>query len=446
MVTIDPRRVERQDAALSSQVPGDVPVFRTHDLDPAKWLDALSPAAPPPAAERGTDSGAGPAPAPAGARRLWASFKRRVRQLLTDSPDSHLFWCPFAFLRAARIVLSQRVDVIYCSSPPHSSHLVAYLIARLFSKPYVLDFRDPWSVRGSHTPPVGKLRSVLALETLAKKAIVRKAAAVIAVSPGERNELRTEYPDLPAGRFVDITNGYDPSDFAGAAIAETRSSRLTLTHAGTIYPGAGAEFFEGLERLVRDHPGVERRLRVNLIGEIADEYAGRIKDLERAGVIHVHGTQPHATTLRMVLGSDVLIILLGGSGFLASEIPAKTFEYLYAGRPVLAISREGDLTEILRTSGLGIVVPPGSSDQVARALWTLCNDHDAGTLKRAPNTAYIRSFERSALAAKLAAVLDGAKQFAVTGRTVAVPAGPADLRSAADDAGTRPAVLAGRGR
>jgi len=239
---------------------------------------------------------------------------------------------------------------------------------------------------------------------------------VICVSQGERDELRAEFPELPEERFTHITNGYDPADVAAEGAAPEPLARLTLIHAGTIYPGIADEFFQALERLVAQDRNTARSMQVQLLGEIALEYAETVAELEAAGIVKAHGLQPHGATLRMVRASDVLLILLGGKKFLPSHIPAKVFEYLHAGKPILAIAAEGELPRIVRQSGLGIVVPPQSVDAVVGALRALLADYAAGRLARSPNHSYIRSFERAALAEKLASVLDGVMQTGLARR------------------------------
>jgi glycosyltransferase involved in cell wall biosynthesis len=112
----------------------------------------------------------------------------------------------------------------------------------------------------------------------------------------------------------------------------------------------------------------------------------------------------------MVHSSDVVVILMGGTKYLPSHLPSKAFEYLHAGKPILAIAAEGELAQLVRQSGLGVTVPPQSVASVIDALRVLLADHAAGRLAKTPNQAYIRGFERAALAEKLARVLDGVMQ------------------------------------
>ena len=402
------------DENLLRQVPPEVVVHRTLDFDPSKWEDKLTElklrrsmrAA---SNIHGEQAPVGVRPA-AEAVGAFGRLKQFIKTVLKDSPDSHIFWVPFAILRGVAILLTERIDVIYSTTPPHSTHLAAYVLAKCFRKPYVLDFRDPWYVCGSVQSPGNKIPALLKLETRAKRAIVRGAAKVICVSKGERDELRAEFPEADHEHFTYITNGYDPQDLAPAGAVVDRSPRLSLIHAGTIYPGIAGEFFEALRRLVETDPVTARLMQVQLLGDIASDYVDAVRLLESAGIVEAHGVQPHARTLQMVQASDVPVILMGGTKFLPSHLPAKVFEYLHAGKPILAIAGEGEVTEILRQSGLGIVVRPHSADSVADALRDLVADHAAGRLTRVPNESYIRSFERAALTERLACVLDAVKE------------------------------------
>jgi glycosyltransferase involved in cell wall biosynthesis len=254
-----------------------------------------------------------------------------------------------------------------------------------------------------------KLPWMLKWERFMKRVIVRNAAKVITVSEGERKELREEFPDLKADHFAFITNGYDPMDFLHVRTLQKTYRKLTLSHVGTIYGGIAGEFLAALQRLVREQPGIGEKLEVRLVGDIAHEYLETVRKLEAAGVLRVYGLRPHGECLQIVSESDVLLILLGGKKFLPSHIPAKVFEYLHAGKPILAIARDGELTEIVKQSGLGIVVSPESSEKLAQTMLDLCMDHAAGRLVKIPNQPYIRSFERAALTEKLAAILNEVK-------------------------------------
>jgi len=407
------------DERLLAQLPSHIDVHRTCDIDPAKWEDRLAQRK----LRRQRDLAQSGRPGQTGsnaqgsqpASTILGRLKGFLKALLKNSPDSHIFWVPFAFMRGAWIILTRPVDVIYCSTPPHSSHIAAFLLAKAFGKPYVLDFRDPWYVCGSVREPAGKVESLLRIETWLKKRIVRGARHVICVSKGERDEMRAEFPEVEEARFSFITNGYDPADLVEECHGGFASGRLVIIHAGTLYPGVAGSFFEALERQHAEDPDLHRRLEVRLLGDIASDYDDPLRRLQEWGIVRVYGSIPHAEALRMIRGSDVLVILMGGGTFLPSHIPAKTFEYLQAERMILAIAGSGELSEIVRRSGLGVVVSPDSVEEIASRIGELCAAREAGPLPVSPDRVYISTFERQKLAGKLAGILDSVSTSAGAG-------------------------------
>jgi glycosyltransferase involved in cell wall biosynthesis len=404
VLTIDPRNVPHKDARLLAQMPAGAPIYRTLDIDPAKWLRARGMRKLRAAAARGetvpTDASEGPVPQRPG---LFKRFKQLVNAMLTDSPDSHIFWVPFAVAKGLRVIRRERIDVVYCSAPPHSSHVIAYLLGKLTGRPYVLDFRDPWVTDKRDQSPAAYYRFLSAAERWLKRVVVRSAALVIAATEGERNELYDELPGLDGQRLTHITNGFDPSDFEGLAPSGARRSKLVLTHSGTIYPRIADELFDALEHLVAHEPDIGRRIEVNLMGDVVYDYQPRVDALAAAGVLRAHGLKTQSEAIQMLLDSDVLLILRGARGhFPPSHIPAKIFEYIHVGKPILSVAADGELAKIARRSGLGIIVPPGEPLALAEQIQALAARHVEHGLEAAPDRGYIDGFHRRALAATLA--------------------------------------------
>ena len=107
------------------------------------------------------------------------------------------------------------------------------------------------------------------------------------------------------------------------------------------------------------------------------------------------------------LGRASVLLLLQASKDTVDLVPAKLFEYLRAGRPVLALAPPGATAEVLRDTGGGWVVDPadmgGLRDAVVRAYraWT------SGALgELSANSAVLKQFSRERLAAALAGQFD----------------------------------------
>ena len=414
VLTIKPRATAFQDERLTHQLPENLEVHRTRDVDGVEWMTKA--AAWWHRLRKRTDAAAGsPASAPAGEPGKAAPgrldrFKALIDRLLLETPDSHLLWVPIAFMRGARILLTRRVDVVYSSSPPHSSHLTGYLLAKIFRKPHVTDFRDPWVING-HSNGVSRGDVLKRWQLRARRAVLTNAAKITVVSPGEPQELRTTVPELDYGRIAVVTNGYDPEDFPSGDDVAPDPARFTMTHAGTIYRETGRAFFDALERVVEQDPQLCQTLRLNLVGDIDPAHAEAIGRLEASGVVRALGLQPHHLTLGLLRGSDVLLLLQRGGTSRASHLPAKVFEYLHIGKPIFAIGADGALRELLESSGLGMTADPDDVEGIAEAIRVLCRNVRRGHLRLLPNRAYIERFDRRALTERFARVLDEAAAY-----------------------------------
>lgn len=406
VLTIDPKNVAHKDEKLLDQLPNYVDVYRTFDIDPAKWSTRKATTV---ATEGQAQTASSIESASTDQRRpgrIKAWLKTVAKTILIDSPDSHIFWVPFAIAKGGYVVIKHKVDVIYCSSPPHSSHLIAFVLGKTLRKPYVLDFRDPWNVHKADGDTNLIVRGLYKLEAATKKLIIRNAAKIISATQGERDELKNEFPELDDDRFTFITNGYDPVDFEGIAPNTKTSDKLHITHAGTIYSGVGKEFFAALEKILDEDPHIVNALQVQLLGGKADEYNVTVNRLAAAGLVKDYGLQPHEEALKLLLGSDVLLILRGGLQFKSSHIPAKVFEYMGIGKPILAITSEGGLSEIVEKSQHGIIIPPSSVTKVKECILDLCARHKSNQLHMQGDKNYIKSFERESLTRELAMQLN----------------------------------------
>lgn len=404
VITIKADAVQFTDPHLGAELPAGIKIHRTRDWDPLKWLLRRKRATAAPEMDQGPRMDRS-APRPTIGPRI----KRALLQVLTASPDSHLFWVPFAVARGVRVLLKEKVEAIFCSSPPHSSHLAAWILSKCFRIPYISDFRDVWILEGASEATAGKMAMAVRWETFLRRLIVRGASRLIAVSPGERMDLVEQYPEVGVhGRCVVITNGYDADDFAHIKSKPGRTAKFVLTHAGTVYTGTAEEFLRAVYSLVTTDPSMKERLEVRFVGAVDEEYQDMVMRMGLGAVVTLHGLLPHRSALQWATDSDVLLILAGGDRFRASHVPAKVFEYLHCGKPILAVTRKGDLSDILDRSGLGVVVPPHDGEALVGKIRELAQAKERGMPVARPNLEYIRRFERRAQAEQLVCVLEEA--------------------------------------
>jgi hypothetical protein len=98
-----------------------------------------------------------------------------------------------------------------------------------------------------------------------------------------------------------------------------------------------------------------------------------------------------------------------------AAVPAKLYEYLRAGRPILALTDSaGETAATLERAGGAYLAALDDAAAIGERLHELLRDISAG-VARTPDAAVVRTFERSEQAAVLAA------QLRAVARAPAVP-------------------------
>lgn len=416
VLALDNRGEESEDLDLLDRVPPSVRVLRARKwslpLDRLRGNRASTVAAHEP---RRTEPQSTTGGAPAGGPGIQGysypeSLLGRGKDLLSwflRFPDRKVGWLIPAVLAGARFLHRNPVEVLYSSGPPHTGHLVAVVLSRMFGIPLVADFRDPWAGNPFNPLPYSCLRSLEeALETL----VIRSARWVVAVTPEHGRALRDRHPGV-ASRIRVITNGYDREvipPFRG----RSAGSRMEILHAGVLYGRRDPfPFLRAVDELCRDEPEIAARLRVSLLGPAADERYGveRLQGTVRApGVLRVEPGVSHGEALERMVASDVLFLLGPGGAEPEVQIPAKLFEYLGCRRPVLALSHpEGAIACILKDCNeLCRQVPPGDVSGIKEAIrglfleWEQSLGREESPLSEPPV-----QFDREVLAESLAKLL-----------------------------------------
>lgn len=373
VVTIKPYVWNMSDSDMIGEVPKSVGVHRCHSLE---------------------------------IRRLPASLRSifdlhtisRVRHLF-EVPDHCIGWLPFALLAAKDIMCTKRIDLLYSTSPPCTTHLIAYAIKKKYRIPWVADFRDPWThhPRFEFRVPRVYRKLVRRLET----AVVNYADKIVMGTETIATDLIMTYGDVVHSKIAFVSHGFDEADFSGAnkCLPENQHC-FKIVYTGDIeLMGEGIRpLLYAFRRCVKDRAIETRSWQLQLVGESGEHVAQWISELKLGNRIQLPGYVSHKEAIAYTLGADVLVAYSWGRNI----IPAKVFEYLRAKKPILALSMEGDaLTRLIQDSGAGIVVPLDDEDLIAEALWDIYKGVIEGNGKLQASEKFIAQFERKKLTEKL---------------------------------------------
>jgi glycosyltransferase involved in cell wall biosynthesis len=318
-------------------------------------------------------------------------------------PDSYVGWSRKARAAAQRRIRAGGIDVLLSTSPPDSVHLGAADVAAHEHLPWVADFRDPWTGLGWFTPPTPWHRArQLAME----KRVLERADLVLTASRTHFDTLGFT-PGTRVRRAEHLPNGFEPAAAASGAGAEIDAEHFRLVFTGTLnlMEDAGT-LLEAVYEMLAKVPEARRRLRVELAGPYDVDYEDRAEALGLKGIVRFPGALTHAQARALQRSADALLLWRPrGQGFRAM-VPGKLYEYLDAGRPIIALLPADDEAAGLVERSGGTVLAPNARAALARELETRYMAwKERGRIADA-RPAWLDEHARERLAARLAGWLD----------------------------------------
>jgi glycosyltransferase involved in cell wall biosynthesis len=380
VLTVKPGVYERAHPSQLADIPADVPVRRTLALDAARDL--------------------------AIGGRYWSRLAL---------PDRWTTWWLTAVPAGLRLIRRHRIDAIWSTYPIATAHAIGATLARWSGLPWIADFRDPMvecdKETGQSFPSDPALREArLRIEARA----VEGAARLVFCTEGARQIVLNRYPSLAPARTAVIPNGFEEQAFSGLASRQhpcDRHRRLVLLHSGIIYVGPDRdprEVFRAI-RLLADRgvvtaAQIEVRLRDPSNEAILRRLAAEIGVSE---FVSIEPQLAYRDALQEMVMADGLLLLQGQPSNPA--VPAKLYEYLRAGQPIIAcVHGDGETAKTLASLGVDTIAPLTDANAIAALIerWV----RNPGALAaRLPSTQAIAAYSREALTGELARLLDATR-------------------------------------
>ncbi len=262
-------------------------------------------------------------------------------------------------------------EVVLTSGPPHSVHMLGRWAKRRKEIVWAADFRDPWIVGNWYGPPA----SVLARRR--ERSLVAAADLVVANAPQARQAYCEHYPEWRS-KFVSITNGFDAERLAAQGLSgqqlpgqqmpgkQLRSGRpIRLLHAGEIYAGRDPR---SLLDALAGMPKQADRVEIEFVGRSEIDLVEEARQRDLGERVCCRGQVPASEVKRSIDEADVLVLMDTPGRRIG--VPAKLYEYIGSGRPVLALAeRDSDTAWALRESGIRhAIAPPQNVEAISAAL------------------------------------------------------------------------------
>lgn len=322
-------------------------------------------------------------------------------------PDRWISWRYDAVRQGLKMIERYRPQAIWSTYPIATAHVIAAELQGRTGLPWIADFRDPMGQDNFPDDPVTRAQ-FFEIE----KRVVKQASSILFTTPGAARVYQQRYP-AQADRIQVLENGYDESSFqlaeedmAGVSDPLNRGC-FTLLHSGIVYPAERdpTQLFQALARLKKTHPDAANNLKIRFRASVHEDLLNQLAaNLGISDLIETTPAISYREALSEMMRADGLVIMQAAN--CNDQIPAKIYEYLRAGKPILGLTdHAGDTANLLRTAGCAPIADLASVDEIYEKLMFIAKGQ-ASLVFQLADAASIKAASREGRTAALVSILD----------------------------------------
>ncbi|MFD9607242.1 glycosyltransferase [Streptomyces sp. NPDC056708] len=290
-------------------------------------------------------------------RRTFPLMARRLYEFGQEKvfPERYASWARASVARALKLHAKKRFDVVIATGNPFASFGAAWLFNRLTGVPYVMDYRDSWTLDLFTDEPAFPDGHIA--WKWEKRALERASAAVF-VNEALRGWHAERYPDV-ADRMMVVPNGWDADVIPPAAAPDAEQKPaspeqapqpLKFAYLGTLTGKQPVEEMADAFKIARRHPELaDAELQIHgHLGFFKNSPQALLQRLGLDDAVREHGEEdtglrycgPVSKTEvgKVYEDADVLVFLAGGGKYVTS---GKIFEYMAFGHPIVSVHAPG---------------------------------------------------------------------------------------------------------
>lgn len=402
VLTVENGDFPARDESLLQEIPSSTPVYRTRIFEPYSLYRKLT----------GKNAGA-PVdveniPGSAGQKRsLTESIASFIRSTFFI-PDARIGWYPYAVPEALEIIRQEGIQAIYSSSPPYTTAVIARRLHQTTKLPWIAGFRDPWT--GFLSTP-DRWFFPAAIDRYLENKVIRDATVIEAAWRGILKDIMKKSPDVDCTKLFHLPNGFDSEDYP--SVEHRPGERFVVTYTGSMYGKRNpARFLKAIEELVADGSVDPEKILLQFIGRFGAEVREMVERSEIHQCVKLIPYLPHGESIRELLRSDALLLIVDDAAGGEEIVPGKVYEYIGARRPIIALAPEGAAAELIRETRSGFVADGNDLGKIKAAFLEYYRKFPYDNPAIEQDMRAVQKYERREITRHLASLLD-----AVTNRS-----------------------------
>ncbi len=265
-------------------------------------------------------------------------------------PDARIGWYPFAVKELKNILQQNSYDAIVSIGPPHSTHLIADKISKMFNLPFISIFIDPW-LDIIYYKEFKRSKLTLSIDKHFETKILRNSSHIIFITKSMKEDYVIKYPFVKDKSTV-FYWGYNEDDFQKAEksiISSLSRKEKIILHAGNIFDYQNPKY---LWKAIKKQIENENNLRIKFIGTVSPGIKKIIEENGLNSYTEYKGFLSYSNMIKELLTADYLLVCATEK----RHVPGKLFEYLRSQKPILAFGNDNEeVKNIIEQSNAGML-------------------------------------------------------------------------------------------
>ncbi|MCL0096233.1 glycosyltransferase [Thermodesulfovibrionales bacterium] len=324
------------------------------------------------------------------------------RPEVTFFTNEHWGWYSYAMKKGLEVIKKSKIDIIFSTfGYEMMPHFIASRLHQRTGVPWIAEFRDPWTF---NNPYIKKPQPFHFMTQQLEKRVMKGSNLLISVSEPLAKDLEAFH----SKKTIVIPNGFDEEDYTENI---PLTSKFIITYTGTISPGKGdpTPLFKAITELKHEGQLSTDDFEVRFFGSnVAEILSPPIEKYCLQELVKVYSLVPFKESIKKQKESVVLLLLRWNDPRDKGMYTGKFFEYLGAGRPILAMAfKGGEIDKLLIKSGCGIVLNEPDEIKALLLKW-LQEFRQYGEIisHYKPNWEVVKQYTRREQTRKLAAAFD----------------------------------------
>lgn len=312
-------------------------------------------------------------------------------------PDNKIGWVNECLKIIESKINLNEYGVVFTTGTPFSSFLLGYYIKHKYNIKWVMDYRDSWTSNDYYIEHVYKndVKLTLDIQRTLESKLVDYADAVIVVA----KNLIYDYKDkfgCSLSKFVEITNGYDESDFDNIYVSKNDSDKYTICYNGSLgFDRDSTVLLKVINGLIKKGKIDSGKIRWIFNGLVLEEDKRKLNEIDNYNIIEYNGYLPHKESLISAMNTDLLVLYGFKDEGAKFGYNGKVFEYIRMQTPIIAFaSKGGVLDEILNETNTGSVFEYDDYQGIEEYLLTLYRAWEQKKEIYFPNIKNIKKYSR----------------------------------------------------